>query len=138
MGYSQIRKKADAAQIFAANFDPSGCGCGYTYTVPNENGHTLTAVKKSCAYGYHSSAHGNGHNTHYNYGYGWLIGHNSGYRTCMAYNNPGYSTRLGRFSNPRLFYNDDRTGDVEEGDNARVITDNRFLMAEIGDESQSC
>ena len=50
------------------------------------SGHTLSTVKKSCSYSYHSAIHevghnfgchhdrDNGHNTHYDYGYGWLIG----------------------------------------------------------------
>ena len=66
------------------------------------HGHTLSTVKKSCAFGYHSSIHEVGHNfgcqhdednadnSHYDYGYGYLLGpdslDNTGYRTAMAYN----------------------------------------------------
>merc|ERR1712002_601741 len=96
----EIRASADAAQLLSTSFSSSTCGSGYVYT--SGNGHTLTVVKKSCSYGYHSSAHEvghnfgcqhnkeNGHNSHYDYGYGWFIGPpnmqgTSGYRTTMAY-----------------------------------------------------
>ena len=78
------RGTADAAQLLANNFH--NCGSGYTYTASSGSGHTLSTVKKSCSYSYHSAIHevghnfgchhdrDNGHNTHYDYGYGWLIG----------------------------------------------------------------
>ena len=84
------------------------------------SGHTLSTVKKSCSYSYHSSIHevghnfgchhdrDNGHNTHYDYGYGWLIGppdlEGVGYRTVLAYSNPGYSRRVLHVSNPDVQY----------------------------------
>jgi len=147
--YDQIRVSADAAQLLATKFSSSTCGSGFTYTAAN--GHTLTVVKKSCSFGYHSSGHEVGHNygcqhdrdhgdnSHYEYGYGWYIGPPGfGYRTCMAYSASGYKTRLNRFSNPTLFYQDELTGDFEEADNARVIRENRFVMAAIGDEAEEC
>ena len=78
------RGTADAAQLLANNFH--NCGSGYTYTASSGSGHTLSTVKKSCSYSYHSSIHevghnfgchhdrDNGHNSHYEYRYGWLIG----------------------------------------------------------------
>ena len=78
------RGSADAAQLLANDFH--NCGSGYTYTASSGSGHTLSTVKKSCSYSYHSSIHevghnfgchhdrDNGHNSHYEYGYGWLIG----------------------------------------------------------------
>ena len=80
----QSRGSADSAQLLANNFH--NCGSGYTYTASSGSGHTLSTVKKSCSYSYHSSIHevghnfgchhdrDNGHNSHYEYGYGWLIG----------------------------------------------------------------
>jgi len=149
--YGEIRVSADAAQLLATHFSSSTCGSGYTYTASSGSGHTLTVVKKSCSYGYHSSGHEvghnygfqhnqeNGHNSHYDYGYGWFIGPPGfGYRTCMAYSADGYKTRLNRFSNPTLFYQGEVTGDFSEADNAWVIRENRFLMAAIGDESRQC
>ena len=118
------------------------------------HGHTLTTVKKSCAYGYHSSLHevghnfgchhdrDNGDNSHYDYGYGWLIGPEDldgvGYRTVLAYNNPGYTRRVLQLSNPDVNYAGHATGDRDLADNARVIRDNRFIMQDIGDESEAC
>jgi len=147
--YDQLRVSADAAQLLATKFSSSTCGSGFTYTAAN--GHTLTVVKKSCSFGYHSSGHEVGHNfgcqhdkdhgdnKWYEYGYGWYIGPPGfGFRTCMAYSASGYSTRLNRFSNPALFYQDELTGDFEEADNARVIRENRFLMAAIGNETEEC
>jgi len=150
--YAEIRGSADAAQLLANDFE--NCGSGYTYTVPKENGHTLTTAKKSCSYGYHSSLHevghnfgchhdrDNGDNSYYDYGYGWLIGPEDldgiGYRTVLAYSNPGYHRRVNQISNPDISYNGYPTGDAALADNARVIRDNRFLMQKIGDESESC
>ena len=81
-----------------------------------------------------------------------------GYRTVLAYSNPGYSRRVLQVSNPDVLYKgqsgvllltdininmlyvctDYPTGVREEANNARVITENRFLMADIGDESEHC
>merc|ERR1712142_92920 len=150
--YSAIRESADAAQLLANNFH--NCGSGYTYTATGSSGHTLSVVKKSCAFGYHSSIHevghnfgcqhdkDNGHNTHYDYGYGYLLGpdglDNTGYRTAMAYNADGHKTRVNYLSNPNVEYKGYPTGNDAHADNARVVKTNRFLMADIGDESESC
>merc|ERR1712179_178512 len=150
--YSDIRESADAAQLLANNFH--NCGSGYTYTATGSAGHTLSVVKKSCAFGYHSSIHevghnfgcqhdqGNGHNSHYDYGYGYLLGpyglDGIGYRTAMAYNADGHKTRVNYLSNPRVEYKGYPTGDADSADNARVVKENRFLMADIGNESKSC
>ena len=56
----------------------------------------------------------------------------------LAYSNPGYSRRVLQLSNPDVDYLGYPTGDRDLADNARVIRDNRFLMQEIGDESESC
>ena len=117
------------------------------------SGHTLSVVKKSCSFGYHSSIHEVGHNfgcqhnveeshnSHYDYGYGYLLGpygaDNTGYRTAMAYNADGHKTRVNYLSNPNVEYKGYPTGEAD-ADNARVVKENRFLMADIGDESQSC
>ena len=79
-----------------------------------------------------------------------------GYRTVLAYSNPGYSRRVLHVSNPDVLYKgqsgvflvtdinmlyvctDYPTGVREEANNARVITENRFMMADIGDESEQC
>ena len=109
---------------------------------------------KSCAFGYHSSIHevghnfgcqhdeDHGHNSHYVYGYGSLIGpyglDNTGYRTAMCYNTDGHKTRLNYLSNPNVEYKGYPTGDAAKADNARVVKENRFFMANIGDESETC
>ena len=41
-------------------------------------------------------------------------------------------------SNPRVEYRGHPTGVSEVADNARVITENRFLMVDIGDETEQC
>ena len=77
-----------------------------------------------------------------------------GYRTVLAYSNPGYSRRVLHVSNPDVLFKgqtgvvlltninyvstDYPTGVREEANNARVITENRFMMADIGDESEQC
>ena len=61
-----------------------------------------------------------------------------GYRTVLAYNNIGYARRVLHLSNPDIEYAGYPTGDAAEADNARVIRDNRFLLEQIGDESETC
>ena len=130
------------------------CGSGDTYTVTPGHGHTRTTAKKSCSASYHSSLHevghnfgchhdrDNGDNSHYEYGYGWLIGPEDldsvGYRTVLAYSNPGYSRRVLQLSNPDIEYNGYSTGVGYRAEYDRVLMDNRFPMAYIGEESQSC
>ena len=56
----------------------------------------------------------------------------------MAYNADGHKTRVNFMSNPNVDYKGYPTGNAAHADNARVVTENRFAMADIGDESGAC
>ena len=82
-------------------------------------------------------------NSYFSYGHGHLIdkGNTStGYRTILAYNAAGHSTRVNYYSNPSMNYpfSQTATGVVDLSDNARVITQNRFAFASLGNETAAC
>jgi len=116
-------------------------------------------VKKSCAVGQYSVGHEIGHNfgldhdpanarsPPYPYGTGHLIDSESewcnpascGYRTIMAYNtSSGHPERRNYYSNPDVFLPDTNTPTgTEMSNNAKVLIQNRFKVAALGDESSS-
>merc|ERR1711981_7184 len=149
-GGNNIRRSADAAALLVADFDVCGIGfmAGYRY------GQTITVSKKSCALGYFTFGHELGHNfgtTHdkdngnnnfFPYGFGkhigpQYLGGGRGWRTIMAYYAPGYGVKANYYSNPDVQFMGHDTGSADE-DSARVITENRFVMAALGDESETC
>merc|ERR1711892_1022276 len=69
-------------------------------------------------------------------GRGYLDSWDNG-RTIMGYNKEGYNTRVNYYSSPTAFYKRKATGSDTE-DTARVIKENRFGFAAVGDESASC
>ena len=108
-----VRNTADAAALLGTDF---GWYCGMAYMATYASGNTLQVVTKSCALGYFSFGHELGHNfgCHHNpevatnfyfsHGHGHLIEQgsaNTGYRTVLAYNADGHSTRVNYYSNPR-------------------------------------
>ena len=124
--------------------------CGAAYQASLSSGLTVSVASKSCALGYftfgHELAHnfGCGHdlktytNSLYPYGHGHHI--QGGYRTILAYNSPGYKTRVNYYSNPSVTFpsTSTTTGISGIADNAAVLRLNRFVMADIGDESIKC
>jgi len=144
-----LRGSADAAALIVKDF--SYCGIGYLDTW--RSGLTVTAQTKGCALGYFTMGHELGHNfgcmhdrehsssAPYAYAYGHYIGpaylEGSGYRTCMAYGKAGYGRKANYFSNPNVSFKGHVTG-TEDDNNARVIRENRFGMAAVGDESGTC
>ena len=110
---------------------------------------------KACAIGGLTFGHELGHNfgcTHdiyhsdysaYPYGHGHHIEQGSattGYRTIMAYPVGGHWNRVNYYSNPAvdLPITGTPTGVAGVSNNAKVIRDNRFIFAAIGDESATC
>ena len=58
----------------------------------------------------------------------------------MAYRRSGYNARVNYYSNPSVILplTGTPTGVAGVSDTARVITQNRFIMAANGDESAKC
>lgn len=149
-GGSDIRRSADAAALLVDDFEY--CGIGYMAAYRYKN--TITVSHKSCALGYFTFGHELGHNmgtTHdkdhgtnkyFTYGFGKHIGPKylgggRGWRTIMAYNAAGYGQKTNYYSNPNVQFMGHDTGSAEE-DSSRVIRENRFVMAAVGDESEAC
>jgi len=144
---AELRGSADAAALLVSEF--SGCGIAWTDVIGN--GLTFSVTQKSCATGYYTFGHELAHNfgAYHNreqyqsptgYNYGKLISpQGSGYRTIMAYSADGHKRRVNYYSNPNvtLTLTGTPTGSTLEN-NARVLIENRFAMAAIGDESISC
>merc|ERR1719187_1077625 len=143
---NDIRRSADVAILIVNKFSVSMCGYGKVGAI--SSGATLSVAKKSCSLGYysfgHEIAHGFGalhdHKASSNaatpYAYGYII--KSGkYRTIMAYNDKGES-RKNYYSSPKVRYSGLKTGVANYADNARLITENRFAIAAIGNEKMSC
>ena len=119
------------------------------------SGYTVSVTKKSCAIGGLTFGHELGHNfgcAHdidnskhraYPYGHGHHIEKGSaatGYRTIMAYRVGGHWNRVNYYSNPAvdLPITGTPTGVAGVSNNAKVIRDNRFAFASLGDESATC
>ena len=147
-----LRGTADAAVLLVNSF--SACGIGYLNTI--RSGITLSVTEKSCALGYYSFGHEIGHNIglyhnrevttnpYFTDGYGYLIPKYyssswGSYRTILAYSAPNHRKRINYYSNPDVIYSVTRTATGVKGraDNARVITAQRFDLANVGDESSS-
>merc|ERR1711915_341673 len=140
----ELRGSADAAALLFIK--TSSCGRGYLDSW--KTGNTLTIQAKGCALGYFTMGHELGHNfvsTHdrehsspnryYSYGHGSYI--QPRYRTIMAYSKDGYNTRVNWYSSTKVKFGGQITGsDIE--DTARVIKENRFGFAAVGDETGSC
>jgi len=144
-----LRGSADAAALVYLEGD--ACGMGWTDSWYNHNsiqGRTITAQQKDCALAGYTMGHELGHNfgtTHdrknagsnpyYPFGHGSHF--KSGYRTIMAYSEPGFRKRVNVYSSPQASYEGVITGTDTE-DSARVIKENRFGFAAVGDESGIC
>jgi len=116
------------------------------------SGQMISVCKKSCALGYFSFGHELAHNIglahnketghynrHFSYGQANLIKRgkaSTGYRTILGYNYAGHRERVNYYSNPDVIY--PRTGTptgTSRANNAKVLTLQRFKLADIGDES---
>ena len=119
------------------------------------SGWTISVAQKSCALGYYTFAHELGHNfgchhdavnadnTYFSYGHGHHIEQGSastGFRTILAYSASNHQTRVNYYSNPAVLLplSGTPTGVAGVSNNAKVIRDNRFAFASLGDESATC
>ena len=146
-----LRDTADTAVLLVKSLDV--CGIGNLGAIPD--GTTFSVVEKTCGQNGFTLAHEIGHNfglAHdranarkliYPYGTGHLIDQGRsrnrlGFRTIMAYGAPGHLNQVNYFSNPDIIYpwTGTPTG-TTKSNNARVLMNNRFKMAALGDESSS-
>ncbi len=120
------------------------CGIAYLMQNPVQSferwGFSVTS--RGCATGSYTFGHELGHNMGcchdadnadsdcvFDYAYGWRFrAGGQQYRTIMAYS-PG--RRLQNFSNPRVWFEGERTGSFEEADNARTMNDNAPVVAKF-------
>merc|ERR1719312_2042172 len=154
MPLSDLHNCADAAVLLVEDFGSTKtCGIGNVgHTIDCR---TLSVTKKSCATGYYSFGHElgqnfgclhnpevdhqdpTGHFGHSDDGHAHLImPDDSGYRTILAFHTRGHDKRVNHYSNPNVLYPETKTptGVRDLSDNARVITVNRFSLAECGKE----
>merc|ERR1719228_311294 len=143
-GRKALLGTADAAALFVVNTNQAGIGQHRGWDSSN----TLTVNMKRHAFTSFVFGHELGHNfrcehdpktepknKYYKYGYGSLI--NPKYLTIMAYPSGKYEKAINYYSNPKVLYKGVATG-TKTQDNARVIKENRFAFAAVGDESGTC
>merc|ERR1712107_647544 len=131
-GGNSLRGSADAAVLIVK--DAQGvCGVGYklrdasNYTFGHELGHNMGLD--------HDKYADVTRNTPYSQGY-HLPG--TRYRTILAYSHGDHRLRANHYSNPRVNFKDVPTGDAETADAASRMTEIRFVIGAIGDESETC
>jgi len=149
--YKAILGSADQAALLLKDYRACGTARGINM-VPS--GQMISVCKKSCALGYYSFGHELAHNIglahnretrHFNrafsYGQAYLIKRgkgkaSTGFRTILGYNYPGHRERVNYYSNPDVIYPRTLTPTGTSVDNnAKVLTVQRFKLADIGDES---
>ncbi|MEA3276095.1 MAG: M12 family metallo-peptidase [Pseudomonadota bacterium] len=136
---------ADLVSLFTNNGQYCGIAWVMTALTTGFEANGFNVVFHGCATGYYSFGHELSHNmgsAHdranagaalYPYSYGWRFLGSDGleYRTVMAYA-PG--TRVDRFSNPNVAYQDTATGTVDD-DNARSINDAALTVSNFRDST---
>ena len=55
----------------------------------------------------------------------------------LSYNADGFQNRVNYYSNPSIKYQNIPTGDAKSN-NAGLLTERRFIMSKVGDESMAC
>merc|ERR1712215_302158 len=142
---NKLRISADATILLVNQLSDGNCGIN-GFNVPFSD-RTIGVVRKECALDYFSFGHEIGHGfglAHqrrssksrghpYAYGYVMKRGH---YRTILAYDEAG-EKRVNYYSSPNVRYKGIATG-RPENDNARHLTEVRFAVTDIGDESNVC
>ena len=156
---AEVRNSADVAVLYVKTFNtPYACGRARLFAVDSGSsqfGQTISVVAKSCAVTYYSFAHEIGHNvglyhdqrTSVNPRYTFGQGHHitkgkasTGFRTVLAYSLAGHRTRVNYYSNPLVKHpvTGTPTGIAGRADNARLLIQQRFKLAAMGDESNTC
>ena len=152
----EILNSADVAVLIVNSFKQSNkCGLAGTFEIDSRE--TFSVVKMSCALGQYTFGHEIGHNVglfhnidnsrnrnnKYPYGHGYHISRgtlDSGFSTILAYPKKGHWFRVNYYSNPNVIYpkTGTRTGQSKTANNARVLIQRRFDLADIGDEMTTC
>ena len=150
-GDNGLRGSADAAALIVKE---AVAVCGIAALLPdgaNYGRGMVSMTDLSCALGGYTFGHELGHNMgldHDKYENGGRVSpysqgyHLPGtkYRTILAYNRisqEGSRQRINHYSNPDVKFQDVPTGS-DEADSARRMTDVRFVIAAIGDETETC
>jgi hypothetical protein len=144
---NNLRRSADTTVLLVDKFSGVGGTCGKNYFDRISDGRTIGVVSKSCALGDYGFGHQIGHgfglstdrrvasSSSTNYAYGYIIKKRK-YRTIMASDDKG-EKRVNYYSNPSVKYNRYATGN-RLNNNAKVLRDNRFAAASIGNERMRC
>jgi len=143
--YEALRGGADAAALIVK----SSRLCGIAWVDGWRFGGTLTVQTKQCAQNSFILGHELGHNFGcwhdrdqggegpYSYGFGAFIA-DGPYRTIMSYHKTGYEVRANIYSSTVAKFENTIISGTATEDNARVIKENRFGMAAVGNEEGTC
>ena len=159
-GGNNLRGSADAAALLITHSD-QWCGVGYMPNIPEDQMtswpfqqlmSSITVTK--CAIGSYTFGHEVSHNfgnDHDQYDKTNKIPYAHGYhipgtkaRTIMAYLRPAkfgenrHRQEINYYSNPDVKFKNVPTGVKGQADSARLITEHRFVIASVGDESEKC
>ena len=143
---------ADAATLLVTNAPY----CGVAWLAPALRDWSFSINMKRCIGNFvvgHELGHNFGshhdiysatnQNNLYSYGYGHHIergSYSTGARTILAYSRSGYNARVNYYSNPSVILplTGTPTGVAGVSNTASVISQNRFTMADHGDETAAC
>jgi len=145
----ELRQTADAAVLIWRDGGRDKCGSAYVNSWGY--GKTISIVKRGCGIASLTGGHELGHSfgalhnrednnvpsTRIPYPFGFGSFFKSPYRSIMSYRKRGFGIRANVYSSPNVKYEGAITGSKYQ-DNARVIKENRFGFAAVGDESGTC
>jgi len=150
---NELLNCADAATFLVIDWGKENSGGGAP-TGTADSCHTFSIIKKKTIERWYTTF---GHELGHNFGANHDVAHDKqnvsgdthghqiqppgkpGYFTIMAYNGPGHDTPANYYSNPDVIFPETKTptGIPGVSNVARVITQNRFLMASCGNEEPS-
>ena len=135
---------ADIVVLMTGNSSGYGTGCGRASGIGVDADEAFAVAKEACGTGYYSFGHEIGHligarhiitqdsnTTPFAYGHGYCNTTANTWRTVMAYNCPSNTggPRVQQWSNPDVTRDGDVTGTHDDENNARVINERAFTVA---------